>query len=184
MTGQPDLLDDKGVQKIIELLDTNTDVETKRIALKWTKECCIMQEKNRQNLFNANIVDKLKPLVQGDSPPLIREVVGVCRVLLLDDDVRVEFGKAHEHARVIAGEFLTSLLELLERKTCLSIFRMFITCSCLCRLENERSRYTRFNVDAVCTSCPGGVLSDGAEGGRSAGYWASDEEFQYQRSKF
>lgn len=35
------------------------------------------------------------------------------RHLILDDDVRVEFSKAHDHARAIAVEVLAELTELL-----------------------------------------------------------------------
>lgn len=33
--------------------------------------------------------------------------------MILDDDIRVEFSKAHEHARTIAAEVLTEITELL-----------------------------------------------------------------------
>lgn len=115
MTKQPDLLDDKGIEKIIELLDNKIDIENKRLALKWTKECCVLHEMNRQNLFNANIIEKLKIILREGNPIVLKEVLSVFRALILDDDVRVEFGRAHEHARIIAGEILPMLLELLER---------------------------------------------------------------------
>lgn len=35
------------------------------------------------------------------------------RYLILDDDIRVEFGKAHEHARTIAAEVLVEITTLL-----------------------------------------------------------------------
>lgn len=35
---------------------------------------------------------------------------------MLDDDVRVEFGRAHEHAKVIANDTLSSITLLLPSK--------------------------------------------------------------------
>lgn len=53
MTKQPDLLDDRGIEAIFIHLDKNEDLEVKRLTLKWTKECCIMHEKNRYTVkFN------------------------------------------------------------------------------------------------------------------------------------
>lgn len=44
---------------------------------------------------------------------VLRETCAVFRHLILDDDIRVEFSKAHDHARTIAAEVLTELTELL-----------------------------------------------------------------------
>lgn len=46
MSKQPDLLDDNGV-KIIILYLKQGEVELRRLAVKWTKECCVMHEMNR-----------------------------------------------------------------------------------------------------------------------------------------
>lgn len=35
------------------------------------------------------------------------------RYLILDDDIRIEFGKAHDHARIIAAEVLVEITTLL-----------------------------------------------------------------------
>lgn len=45
---------------------------------------------------------------------VLKETCAVFRSLILDDDVRVEFSKAHEHARAIAVEVLITLTKLLE----------------------------------------------------------------------
>lgn len=44
---------------------------------------------------------------------LLKETCSVFRHLILDDDIRVEFSKAHEHARAIATDVLVELTELL-----------------------------------------------------------------------
>lgn len=115
MTKQPDLLDDTGIQTIIPLLGLQDDVEMQKLILKWIKECCIMHEMNRQNIFQAGVLSHLKAPLESNDLSLIRDVLGVLRALVLDDDVRVEFGKAHDHARVIASDTLSSITGLLTK---------------------------------------------------------------------
>lgn len=62
-------------------------------------------------------MDHIKPVLTDKvKSPLLRDVLAVLRALVLDDDVRVEFGKAHEHARVIASDTLCHISKLLDRK--------------------------------------------------------------------
>lgn len=116
MSKQPDLLDERGVQTIIDFLDKSKDQEIQRLVLKWVKECCILHEMNRQKIFDAGILDHLKPLLDEAQAPLLRDVLGVLRALVLDDDVRVEFGRAHDHAKAIASDTLTQIISLLSSK--------------------------------------------------------------------
>lgn len=44
---------------------------------------------------------------------VLRETCSLFRHLILDDDVRIEFSKAHDHARTIAAEVLVDLTKLL-----------------------------------------------------------------------
>ena len=83
--------------------------------LKWIRECCIKHELNRQNIFNAKVFDKLKNILLSEkvTESEVRDVCGVLRALVLDDDVRHEYGKAHEHATVIAKGALDVLTGLL-----------------------------------------------------------------------
>ncbi|KAL1513146.1 hypothetical protein ABEB36_002601 [Hypothenemus hampei] len=117
MTMQPDLLDARGVEFIINnLKDQNQDPQLQRLILKWTKECCVAHEMNRQKIFDAHIVDIIKGFLTENTPnEVIREALSVSRALVLDDDIRVEFGKAHEHARVIASETLCAIMSLLSK---------------------------------------------------------------------
>lgn len=48
------------------------------------------------------------------------------RYLILDDDIRVEFGKAHDHARTIASTVLADLTGLLESKLYTTRYRIFV----------------------------------------------------------
>jgi hypothetical protein len=115
MTKQPDLLDAKGIQIIVANLEKTSDPDIQKLILKWCKECCLMHEMNRQHLIDSNIVDKLSALLQEGNSYILKELLTVLRVLILDDDVRVEFGRAHEHARIIAVETLTHINELLKK---------------------------------------------------------------------
>lgn len=44
---------------------------------------------------------------------MLKETCSLFRYLILDDDVRIEFSKAHEHARTIAADCLIELTRLL-----------------------------------------------------------------------
>lgn len=75
-----------------------------------------MHENNRQMIVEAGFVELLKPYLKCDESFMLREVCCLYRYLVLDDDIRVEFGKAHEHARLIATECLEDLTQLLDSK--------------------------------------------------------------------
>jgi len=115
MTKQPDLLDKEGINNIINVLDKSKNEDVIEWVLKWTRECCILHEKNRQEFMTAKLLDHLKPLLDHASNKIIIQALGILRALVLDDDVRVEFGNAHEHARVIASDTLCALTRLLEK---------------------------------------------------------------------
>ncbi|KAF5269825.1 hypothetical protein FQR65_LT05871 [Abscondita terminalis] len=114
MTKQPDLLNESGVQLIGKCLLEQTSFEVLSALLKWVKECCVMHEMNRQLIFNSGILEKLKPLLEQADANLLRDVLGVLRALVLDDDIRVEFGRSHEHARTIASDSLCHITALLS----------------------------------------------------------------------
>lgn len=62
--------------------------------------CCVRHEHNRQNFVNNGLLVHLDQLFD-------RQRVKVCRIwqaLVQDDDIRVPFGHAHEHARIIVEE--------------------------------------------------------------------------------
>lgn len=117
MSGYPDLLDTQGIKIIIHYLDNQKSVDIQKKVLDWAKMCCIRHEHNRQNIFKMKILTRLKALLHSDAGPMIvRPVCGVARALVLDDDIRVQFGKSHEHARELALEILSTLTDLLKSK--------------------------------------------------------------------
>lgn len=75
---------------------------------------------NRQKIFNAGVLDNLKSILneKDASIAVVKEVCVVLRALTLDDDVRHEYGKAHEHAATIARQTLHTLTELLSSNNC------------------------------------------------------------------
>lgn len=117
--------------RMIEKLQS--DMVTLQLLLRWIRECCIKHELNRQMIFNARILEKMKAMLLQENVPdsVIKEVCGVLRALTLDDDVRHEFGKAHEHAAAIARSTLTILTRLLFSKQGYSI-------SFNCDVSNDR----------------------------------------------
>lgn len=65
-------------------------------------------------IVNEDILIKhLKPLLSRTEASVIKSVSTCFRFLILDDDIRVEFGKAHDHARLIGQECLAELTMLL-----------------------------------------------------------------------
>ncbi|KAG8229405.1 hypothetical protein J437_LFUL000926 [Ladona fulva] len=104
MTGQPDLLEDNGVCLILSLLGREDDTFCQQTLL-WLRHCIIKHEHNRQTLMEAGIAELLVGILSKESSPanLVQEVCKVCRALVQDDDIRVPYGKAHDHARILAG---------------------------------------------------------------------------------
>ncbi|GBP91004.1 Armadillo repeat-containing protein 6 homolog [Eumeta japonica] len=87
MDSQPDLLDQRGVNLIVRIMEENgsSDEQILIAVLKWIL--------------------------------VLIDVLQVLRRLTLDDDLRVEFGKAHEHARDIAVHTLDELTYLMKVKS-------------------------------------------------------------------
>lgn len=95
------------------MLDTQKNEHILCDTLKWIQKACLMHERNRQLIMNEDILVKhLKPLLERDETTVVRHVCTCFRFFILDDDIRVEFGKAHDHARTIAQECLVELTQL------------------------------------------------------------------------
>lgn len=117
MNGNPDLLDKKGIDVIINYLDTQKNADIQMKVLEWTKVCCIKHEQNRQDIFAMKILPRLTNLLHTKdvSPGVVKNICCVARALTLDDDIRVQYGKSHEHARELASEILCTLTDLLQK---------------------------------------------------------------------
>nr|CAD7588142.1 unnamed protein product [Timema genevievae] len=117
MTGQPDLLDERGIGQMMRLLGAKQGAGLQAKVLGWARECCLKHEKNRQDLIKHGVVAQLKVLLEQDDvlSPVVRSVCALMRALVLDDDIRVVFGLAHEHARKLAEETLVTLINLTKK---------------------------------------------------------------------
>jgi hypothetical protein len=100
MDTNPDHLEVQGVELIHQLLAEGQDMAVTAAALDWVLTCCVRHEANRQAIVDRpGLLGRLAELAGTGDRVLL---VGVCRLwvqLVQDDDVRVPFGKAHEHAR-------------------------------------------------------------------------------------
>lgn len=111
----PDIFDGKSLECIIKILDTAKNSHIICDTLKWIHKACLLHELNRQKILNEEIlVTHLKPLLQSNDTDVVKNLCTCFRFLILDDDIRVEFGKAHEHARLIATECLETITQLLN----------------------------------------------------------------------
>lgn len=105
--GQPDLLDADGQQFLLKVMKKyrgNSSVMCAAICT--VRRCCLKHEQNRQDLVKGGVL----PLVTGaitqhnGCADLVKEASAALRVMTFDDDVRVTFGHAHEHAKIIVLE--------------------------------------------------------------------------------
>lgn len=113
---QPDVFTQAFLDTLKSILTTVDDNLTKKHCLKCMQRACLMHENNRQMIVEADMLTVLKPYLFCEESFLLKEVCCLFRYLVLDDDIRVEFGKAHEHARLIATETLEDITKLLNSK--------------------------------------------------------------------
>lgn len=105
--GQPDVLDIRGTVLFTQLLDEyRNDVETLETTVKLIRLLCIKHENNRQGFVTEKLITKLVSLIEEfkAAGSLVKEICFALRVLTFDDDIRVPFGKGHEHAKMIVAE--------------------------------------------------------------------------------
>ena len=119
VNGQPDVLDDMGTDMLMGLLATRkTDPGILELVARAIKLTCVKHEKNRQRFVEKKLITELSELLPtfNTSPGLVKEVCGCFRVLTLDDDIRVPFGKAHDNAKMIVteGNALKTILSICE----------------------------------------------------------------------
>lgn len=74
---------------------------------------------------------------------MLKETCSLFRHLILDDDVRMEFSKAHDHAKAIATEVLIDLTRLLPGECFSYIYRFILTLKLLF-YSSSNERQDRF----------------------------------------
>lgn len=119
VNGQPDLIDDKGIELLVSLFKTYKDVpEILELIIRAIRLNCLKNEKNRQEFIEMSLIPMLTNIlaVHKSNPVIIKECCICLRSLTLDDDIRVLFGKGHENAKSIVGEgdALRAVLQLCE----------------------------------------------------------------------
>ncbi|XP_016090138.1 armadillo repeat-containing protein 6 [Sinocyclocheilus grahami] len=105
--GQPDLLDVDGREFLIGALTAHqTDAALCCLCIHVVRHCCLKHENNRQDLVKAGMLPLLSASITRhiEHPEVVREACAALRVMTFDDDMRVPFGHAHEHAKMIVLE--------------------------------------------------------------------------------
>ncbi|XP_077644990.1 armadillo repeat-containing protein 6 [Lonchura striata] len=103
LDGQPELLDAPGRELLLRALRERPAAPA---ALRCVRHACLRHERNRQQLVGAGVLPLLTGAVarHGGDAQLVRVAAAALRAVTLDDDIRVPFGHAHEHARMIVLE--------------------------------------------------------------------------------
>jgi len=116
LDGQPDVLEVRGATCVVNVLRDSVAVDSIIAALKLIRRCCILHEANRQQFVALHIIPATAGLLttHHSHRELVQAACAVFSALTLDDDVRVQFGKSHEHAKAIVfeGNALDMLLQL------------------------------------------------------------------------
>ncbi|XP_062607748.1 armadillo repeat-containing protein 6-like [Saccostrea cucullata] len=120
--GQPDLLDNKGKELFLELLEMySSNPEILEPVLLFVRNSCIKHEENRQSYVKLGLIEKLASTLktQRSHPTIVMATCQVLQVLTFDDDIRVPFGQAHEHAKMIVteGNALKIIIDLCKEFT-------------------------------------------------------------------
>lgn len=105
--GQPDLLDVDGQQFLLEVLKKYQESSSVMCAaISVVRHCCLKHEQNRQDLIKGGVLPVLTGAITQHSKctELVKEASSALRVMTFDDDIRVAFGNAHEHAKMIVLE--------------------------------------------------------------------------------
>ncbi|XP_022104734.1 armadillo repeat-containing protein 6-like [Acanthaster planci] len=103
LNGQPDLIQGADGQMLCDILREN--VTSEKIAascIRTIRLTCTMHEINRRAFVKAELIPLLiQTLENCPTAAAIKEACGALRILTVDDDIRVPFGKAHDHAKMI-----------------------------------------------------------------------------------
>lgn len=105
--GQPDLLDSEGKDLLVSILGMyQTDPALMLVAIRTVRHFCLKHEQNRQDLVKAGVLPLLTGAIKRHTgrSDLVKEACNALRYMTFDDDIRVPFGQAHEHAKMIVME--------------------------------------------------------------------------------
>uniref|UniRef100_A0A8C6B429 Armadillo repeat-containing protein 6 n=1 Tax=Monodon monoceros TaxID=40151 RepID=A0A8C6B429_MONMO len=105
--GQPDLLDTQGLQLLVATLARNADSANVTCSgIRCVRHACLKHEQNRQSLVKTGVLPLLTGAIARHShcADVVREACWALRIMTFDDDIRVPFGRAHDHAKMIVQE--------------------------------------------------------------------------------
>ena len=111
----PDPFDERGFAIIFSTLQEFKEPKLIESVLDMTLAVSVRHEQNRQNLVHNKILD----LIDKHFDTHAVQVARIWQALVQDDDVRVPYGKAHDHAREIVEEHdaIPKLLSVLQNGT-------------------------------------------------------------------
>ncbi|XP_018021493.1 armadillo repeat-containing protein 6 [Hyalella azteca] len=143
--GNPDVLEDSGVNFMLEMMECwHSDMQSNimEVLARWCHSCNIKHEGNRQLLFNAGVPHALVTSLQGCSAQQHQgrmvATLKALRSFTLDDDIRVEIGRAHEHCRHLVEEegLIAVALQVIKGAVACSMAGLageaLATLSCVC----------------------------------------------------
>ncbi|XP_036096993.1 armadillo repeat-containing protein 6 isoform X1 [Molossus molossus] len=105
--GQPDLLDTEGLKLLVATLAQNADTADLICSgIRCIRHACLKHEQNRQSLVKAGVLPLLTAAIaqHNHCADMVREACWALRIMTFDDDIRVPFGHAHNHAKMIVQE--------------------------------------------------------------------------------
>ena len=105
--GQPDVLDKNGVRLFLDTLQQHkNDATLVTTTVRLIRLTCVMHEQNRQSYVASDLIPTLIATLEMHrlDVHVVNEVCKALRVLTFDDDIRVPFGKAHQHAIAIVTQ--------------------------------------------------------------------------------
>jgi len=107
LNGQPDLINFEGIEFLITALKRCENLEVGQLILKLITLSCTSHEGNRSALVKCDGIEAILQCCEKhkESCELIRQACSALRTLTLDDDVRVQFGNAHENTKKIVNTY-------------------------------------------------------------------------------
>ncbi|NWH62849.1 ARMC6 protein, partial [Geococcyx californianus] len=107
LDGQPDLLDSAGQDLLLQTLkEYREDAEMTLAGIRCIRHACLKHEQNRQDFVKGGVLPLLTGAIvqHGDNADVVRTASSALRIMTFDDDIRVPFGHAHDHAKMIVLE--------------------------------------------------------------------------------
>ncbi|XP_077894027.1 armadillo repeat-containing protein 6 isoform X2 [Ictidomys tridecemlineatus] len=105
--GQPDLLDAQGLQLLVDTLaQSANEANLTCSGIRCVRHASLKHEQNRQGLVKAGVLPLLTSAIaqHGQHADVVREACWALRVMTFDDDIRVPYSNAHNHAKMIVQE--------------------------------------------------------------------------------